>query len=190
MVCPALVAGEQAGTGIQCTHIVLAELYWGRQESALEAGHRAQSLSLCAQRRSLCAEDTELYADPLLYPAESRSGRPLWQQARAVMVQKAAKRGQCILLGGSITFPNSPLSGRQCSGLFFLAEMFCLSSCLMNSFDSSNCLALLVGAAVWCGVLPEHQEGVKHSSRIFLGKGRVETLEAALAQTSGVLSPS
>lgn len=41
MVRLALVAGGQAGTGIQCTHIVLAELYWGRQESALEAGRKA-----------------------------------------------------------------------------------------------------------------------------------------------------
>ena len=74
--------------------------------------------------------------------------------------------------------------------MFSLAEMICLSGCLMNCFDSSNCLALLVGAAMWCGVLSEHQKGVKHSSRIFLGKGGRESLGAALIQTSDMLSPA
>lgn len=40
--------------------------------------------------------------------------------------------------------------------MFFLAEMICLSGSLMNSFDSSNCLDLLIGAAVWCGALSEN----------------------------------
>lgn len=73
--------------------------------------------------------------------------------------------------------------------MFFLAEIICLSGCLMNCYDSSNCLALLVGAAMWCGVLLEHQKGVKRSSRIFLGKGSGEPLGAALIQTSDILSP-
>lgn len=43
---------------------------------------------------------------------------------------------------------------------------------------------------MWCGVLSEHQMGVKHSSRIFLGKGGRESLGAALIQTSDMLSPA
>lgn len=42
---------------------------------------------------------------------------------------------------------------------------------------------------MWCGVLLEHQKGVKRSSRIFLGKGSGEPLGAALIQTSDILSP-
>lgn len=95
----------------------------------------------------------------------------MWQGARGIMVEMAAKRGQCIPWGTSIRFPNSCLSERLCSWLFFLAELFCLSGCLMNCFDSSNCLPVLIGSAMWCGILSEHQECVKSSSRTFLGKG-------------------
>lgn len=74
--------------------------------------------------------------------------------------------------------------------MFFLAEMICLSGCLMNCFGSSNCLALLVGAPVWCGVFSKHQKGVKCSSRIFLGKGSGEPLGATLIGTSDILTPA
>ncbi|KAF4803461.1 hypothetical protein TURU_016708 [Turdus rufiventris] len=43
--------------------------------------------------------------------------------------------------------------------------------CLMNCFDSSDCLPVLIGSAVWCGILSEHREHVKSSSRTFLDKG-------------------
>lgn len=77
------------------------------------------------------------------------AGREVWQGARGVMVEMAAKRGQYIPWGTSIRFPSSCLSEKLCSWLFFLAEMFCLSGCLMNCFDSSNCLPVLIGSAVW-----------------------------------------
>lgn len=88
------------------------------------------------------------------------------------MVVLAARRGQYIPWGASIRFPSSCLSEELCSWLFFFAEMFCLSGCLMNCFDSSNCLPVLIGSAVWCGILSEHQDHVKSSSRTFLTKGR------------------
>lgn len=63
--------------------------------------------------------DAMLCADPLLHPAESRSRKPVWQQAGAVMVQMAAERGQWIPQGPSIIFLNFCLSGRLCSWLGF-----------------------------------------------------------------------
>lgn len=63
-----------------------------------------------------------------------------------------------------------PVREAMLLAMFFLAETICLLGSLMNCFNNSNCLALLVGAAVWCKVLSEHQKGVKCSSRIFLGK--------------------
>lgn len=61
----------------------------------------------------------------------------------------------------------------------------------MNCFSSLNCLTLLVGAAMWCGVLSEHQKGVKCSSRrIFPGKDSEEPLGAALIQPLNAPSPA
>lgn len=86
--------------------------------------------------------------------------------------------------------PLLPVREVALPAMFFLAEMICLSGCLMNCFDSSNCLALLVGAAVWCRVLSEPQKGVKRSGRIFLGAGSGEPLGPALIPTSDMLSPA
>lgn len=74
--------------------------------------------------------------------------------------------------------------------MFFLDEMICLSGCLMNCVNSSNRLALLIGAAMWCGVLSQHQKGMKCSNRIFLGEDSREPLGATWIRTSDVLSPA
>lgn len=124
LVCPALLAGGQGGTGSQC---VLAEMRSARADRSQRwrLVPKASPSSPCGSPR---AGDAVLCAEPLLYPAESRSRRLVWQQAAAVMVRMAAGRGQCTPQGPSIMFPNSCLSGRLCLWLFFLTEIFALQA--------------------------------------------------------------
>lgn len=91
----------------------------------------------------------------------------VWQRAGAVMVQKAAGRGCCTPRGPSIRFPNMTVREAVFLATGFLAEMICLSGC---SISSSNCLAMLVGAAVlrgpyraleWCETPPQGFPGLK-----------------------------